>query len=260
MDKAKTYPGRYYEEALSVERAVMMEWTETHPEVEVAAAGYQRLLGYPPGHQLHGRSRELAGWARAWYAEHGRPWVYARQAECARTDVASVEIEGVRFSGGGLRRRFERAAADTAILAAISAGPEIEREAQRLWREEKPDEYYFLEVLGSAVVERLTAITGARLCAWADSRQMAVLPHYSPGYPGWDVAQQSRLLGLLNAAGKLPGKLKALESGALRPKKSLLAVFALTRHTEGARPLTGLVACGNCSLAACQYRRMTEKL
>ena len=110
-------------------------------------------------------------------------------------------------------------------------------------------------MLGSAVVEHLTTMTGARLCAWADGQGMAVLPHYSPGYPGWDIAEQPRLLGLFQGAGTLPGNLEALESGALRPKKSLLAVFGLTRKTEGVRRLTEVVACENCSLAACQYRR-----
>jgi hypothetical protein len=241
---------------------LLMEWIETHPEVEVETAEYQRLLGYPPGYAMDGRSRELADWAREWYAEHGRPWVYAREAESIATDGASVsgssvQIEGVRFPSAALRRRWEEAAADSAVLAAVSAGPEIEREAQKLWREEKPDEYYFLEVLGSAVVERLTTMTGARLCAWAEGRKMAVLPHYSPGYPGWEVAQQSRLLRLLKGAGKLPGNLQALESGALRPKKSLLAVYGLTRHTDGVRRLTETVACESCSLPSCQYRRMT---
>jgi len=240
----------------------MMEWIETHPEVEVETAEYQRLLGYPRGYVMDGRSRELADWAREWYAEHGRPWVYAREAESIATDGASVsgssvQIEGVRFPSAALRRRLEKAAAGSAVLAAVSAGPEIEREAQKLWREERPDEYYFLEVLGSLVVERLTTMTGARLCAWAEGWEMAVLPHYSPGYPGWDVAQQSRLLGLLKGARNLPGNLEALESGALRPKKSLLAVFGLTRHTDGVRRLTELVACESCSLASYQYRRMT---
>ena len=236
-----------------------MEWTETHPEVEVRGAEYQRLLGYPPGHVLDGRSRELTDWAREWYAEHGRPWVYAREAGSVIMDGPSVLIEGVRFPSGALRKRFAVAAADRAVLAAVSAGAEIEREAQKLWREEKPDEYYFLEVLGSAVVERLTEIAGRRLCAWAESHGIAVLPHYSPGYPGWDVAQQSRLLGLLKTAGSLPGNLEALGSGALLPKNSLLAVFGLTRQTDGVRRLTELVACESCSLPACQYRRIAEK-
>jgi hypothetical protein len=234
-----------------------MEWIDGHPEVEVQAAEYRRLLGYPRGVVLEGRAAELAEWARGWYAEHGRPWSYAREAGGVATDGASVTIEGVRFHSGVLKGRFERTAAEGAVLAAVSAGAEIEREAQNLWQEEKPDEYYFLEVLGSAVVERLTAMAGARLCAWAERRAMAVLPHDSPGYPGWDVAEQGRLLGLLQAAGNLPGNLEALESGALRPKKSLLAVFGVTRHTEGVRRLSEMAACENCLLAACQYRRKT---
>ena len=86
---------------------------------------------------------------------------------------------------------------------------------------------------------------------------MAVLPHYSPGYPEWDIAEQSRLLELFQGAGTFPGNLEALESGALRPKKSLLAVFGLTRQTESVSRLTEVVACENCSLPACAYRRVT---
>jgi hypothetical protein len=237
----------------------MMEWTGIHPGVEVREDEYQRLLGYPPGHALDGRSLELREWALGWYARHGHPWVYAREAGSVAANGRSVNIEGERFQSVALRRRFERAAADCAVLAAVSAGAEIELEAQRLWREERPDEYYFLEVLGSAVVERLTEMAGERLCEWAEGRGMAVLPHDSPGYAGWDVAEQARLLGLLQGAGSLPGKLEALESGALRPKKSLLAVFGLTRRTDGVRPLTELAGCESCAMARCQYRRTTER-
>ncbi len=234
-----------------------MEWVETHPRVEVQAAEYRRLLGYPSGFVLEGRARELAGWACEWYAANGRPWVYAREVGSAGTNGASIAIEGVPFHSRPLRRRFEQAAADRAILAAVSAGPEIEQEAQKLWREEKPDEYYFLEVLGSAVVERLIAKTAGRLWDWAEGGGMAVLPHYSPGYPGWDIVEQSRLLELLKRAAMLPGDLEALESGALRPKKSLLAVFGLTRHTDRVRRPRELVACESCYMTSCQYRRTT---
>ena len=40
-----------------------------------------------------------------------------------------------------------------------------------------------------------------------------------------------------------------------RPKKTLLAVFGLTRHTERLRRLTDLVPCENCSFGPCQFRR-----
>src|ERR1035438_6885708 len=85
-------------------------------------------------------------------------------------------------------------------------------------------------------------MTGARLCAWAETRGMAVLPHDSPGYVGWDVAEQSQLLRLIQRCGNdLAARVTALDSGALVPKKSLLAVFGLTRHINRLRPLTALV-------------------
>jgi hypothetical protein len=229
-----------------------MEWIDAHPDLEVQPAEYRRLLGYPPGFEPDGRSVELAAWAREWYAAHGHPWIYAREVGSLEFDGRSLAIEGACFHGEPLRRRLERAAASGAVVAAVSAGPEIEQHAQQLWSEEKPDEYYFLEVLGSAVVERLTTLTGGILCAWAENQGMAVLPHYSPGYPEWDIAEQSRLLGLLK---DLPGNLEALDSGALRPKKSLLAVFGMTQQRERVRRLTDLVACETCTLEKCQFRR-----
>ncbi len=99
-------------------------------------------------------------------------------------------------------------------------------------------------------------MVGARLCAWAESSQMAVLPHYSPGYPEWDIAEQLQLLKLLTRRAALPSTIDALESGALSPKKSLLAAFGVTRHTDRLRRLTELVPCENCSLGFCQYRRV----
>jgi hypothetical protein len=233
----------------------MTELVDRAPVVNVEPAEYVRLLGYPRGWVLEGRARELADWARAWYAENGRPWIYARQADRFDLGNASVRIEGAEFTSARLRQTLQKADAHSVILAAVCAGPEVEQEARRRWEGERPDEYFFLEVLGSAVVEHLTTMTGARLCAWAESRQMAVLPHYSPGYPEWDIVEQRQLLELLTARQALPSAMDALASGALRPKKSLLAAFGVTRHTDRFRRLTELVPCANCSLGGCQYRR-----
>jgi hypothetical protein len=236
----------------------MIELAELAPEVEVEEAEYRRLLGYPPEFVPGDRSRELAAGARAWYARHGRPWIYAREAESLAVDGATIRIADATFASARLGNRLREAGAHAAVLVAVSAGPELERESQKLWREEKPDEYFFLEVFGSAVVEQLVRMAGARLCGWAERHQMAVLPHYSPGYPEWEIAEQSRLLGLMRQACPrgFPGEIEALESGALRPRKSLLAVFGLTRQTGEVRPLGELTACQSCSFAPCQYRRM----
>jgi hypothetical protein len=229
----------------------MMEIIDTAPVVNVQASEYRRLLGYPREYEPGDRVRELMDWATEWYGRHGRPWFYAREAQVgpALPSADAMQVEGVIFESAALQSRFEKCHA--AFLAAVSAGPELEEEACRLWEEGKPDEYFFLEILGSAVVEHLTHVAGARLCALAEQSQMAVLPHYSPGYPEWHIGDQNKLLRLFGVA--LPASLEALSSGALRPKKSQLALFGITRHTESVRrPAT---PCENCSYAPCEYRR-----
>jgi hypothetical protein len=235
----------------------MIEIADIQPNMDVQTAEYTRLLGYPRGWVMRDRARELADWARAWYAQHGHPWVYARRADSLDITNGSITISGVAFTSARLLTTLREAGAHGVIVVAASAGQELELEARRLWQEGRPDEYFFLEVYGSAVVEHLVTMTGARLCAWADSHQMAVLPHYSPGYPDWDINEQPRLLELIAGprGEALPAPLEVLESGMLRPKKSLLAVFGVTRHVERVQRLTGLAPCTNCSFLPCQYRR-----
>lgn len=234
-----------------------IEIADTLSALDVQEAEYVRLLGYPRGWVLEGRARELADWAREWYAEHGRPWMYAREAGQLEIENGSIRIDGARFSSRRLRDMLEQAGAHSVILAAVGAGPEAEEESRRLWNEEKPDEYFFLEMYASAAVEHLMTLAGARLCDWAEQRQMAVLPHYGPGYADWDVAEQPRLLALLKKPvyGVFPFRIEALDSGMLRPKKAQLAVFGLTRHTGQLQRLTNLIACERCSFGPCQYRR-----
>nr|MBA3297496.1 hypothetical protein [Acidobacteriota bacterium] len=233
----------------------MIEIHDTAPDVHVQPAEYTRLLGYPAGWILGDRARELADSARNWYARHGHPWVYARQAGVLRTGDDTIVIDGVTFSSTRLRNTLHAAGAHSAFLVAVSAGPELEQEAQVRWREEKPDEYFFLEMYGSAVVEHLVMMTGARLCAWADTDDSAVLPHYSPGYSEWSIEEQPNLLELIGRTRRDAIPLELLDSGMLRPKKSLLAVFGLTRHTDRVARLSDLSPCENCSFVACQYRR-----
>lgn len=234
----------------------MIELASTVPDVNVDRAEYARLLGYPRGWVLEGRAKELADWAQSWYAKNGRPWVFARQAEAFEISENAVCIEGVSFSSKTLRETVRQAEAHSVVLVAVGAGPEAEEEARRRWEEGKPDEYFFLEMFASAVVEHLTTTTGANLCDWAERHEMAVLPHYSPGYPDWDVVEQGELLALVKRLQQLPSYVEVLESGMLRPKKTLLAVFGLTRHGDRLRRLTNLIPCENCSFSPCQYRRV----
>ena len=240
--------------------SALLEVAEARPAVEVQEVEYRRLLGYPKDHELTGRALELSDWARSWYAEHGRPWWYARQAarlELGEGGGGCVTIDGTAFGASRLRDQLVEAGATSAVLVAVGAGGACEREARRLWEEGKPDEYFFLEVYGSAVVEALVAAAAFRLCEWADAHGMAALPHYSPGYPDWSIADQGRLRDLigLERHRDLPEGVRVLESGMLDPKKSLLAVFGLTRDVASVQRLTSLIPCTGCSLRGCRYRR-----
>ena len=235
----------------------MIALSDSSPVTNVEPAEYQRLLGYPRDHELDERALELSDEARAWYAAHARPWIYAREAQSLDIGGDRVVIDGVSFTSKRLLNTLRDAAAESVVLVAVSAGPEIEQEAQRRWLDEKPDEYFFFEVYGSAIVEHLVTTAGGRLCAVADADELAVLPHYSPGYPDWEIADQAPLFALIARDGlqSLPSSVEVLESGMLRPKKALLAVFGLTRHLDHVRKLGDLVPCENCTLPGCQYRR-----
>jgi hypothetical protein len=236
----------------------MIELVDTCPDVNVQPAEYKRLLGYPRDWVVRDRARELVAWARDWYTRNGQPWVYAREADTLETVDGSIVINGVAFTSARLSRTLRQAGAHSLVLVAVGAGVEVEQEAQTRWRDGKPDEYFFLEVYGSAIVEHLMTMTGARLCAWAETHGMAVLPHYSPGYSEWAIDEQPRLLALINGTRPhmQPIAVDVLESGMLRPKKSLLAVFGVTRNPERVQRLTDLIPCENCSFAPCQYRRV----
>jgi len=235
----------------------MLELLETRPKVDVPEPEYQRLLGFPKNYLLQGRMRELADAARHWYAQHGRPWFFARGLKAPELADGKLRIGGTEFSSKQLHDQFAEAQADSAMLVAVSAGQECEERAQQLWRESKPDEYFFLEMFGSAVVEHLVTVASGRICGWADRHGAAALPHYSPGYSGWDISDQVKLWHLLREKGAahLNGRLDVLETGMLRPKKSLLAVFGITHNLEQARKLVRLIPCETCSLPKCQYRR-----
>jgi hypothetical protein len=239
----------------------MFTLTEICPQVNIPEAEYLRLLGYPKDRPLEGRARELADNAQKWFTENGRPWICAQECSSLESDGKKLWLCGTEISSRRLLDVFLTASAHSVVLLAASAGKECEEYAKILWEEEKPDEYYFLESYGSAVVEQLVTLASGRICGWADQNQMAALPHFSPGYAGWNIAGQVPLWHLFReqfSAG-FPGELDVLESGMLRPKKSQLAIIGLTRDLDKARHMLSLIPCEQCPYPGCDYRRAPFK-
>jgi hypothetical protein len=240
---------------------VRLEFFENPAPAAVDEADYIRLLGFPRRFELEGRSRELADLARQWFTDHARPWIYARSASELEVNGKGIRIERATFSPARLRAQMHASGANQAVLVAVSAGAEPEQEAAIRWMDEKPDEYFFLEIYASAVVESLIARVSGRICAWADQEGMSALPHFSPGYSGWAVSEQPRLWRLLCQHGPrdLHERIQVLETGMLWPKKSQLAVIGLTRERERVEPGSTLVPCTSCSLPNCAFRRAPHR-
>ena len=108
------------------------------PDVNVSPEEYARLLGYPRGWVLEGRARELADWARDWYAKNGRPWFYARQAESFEIDGDSICIDGTQFTSKRLQSTLQQAEAHSVILVAVGAGPKPRKKPAGAGRTKSP--------------------------------------------------------------------------------------------------------------------------
>src|SRR5271169_176418 len=107
----------------------MFELIDINPDSEVQEAEYKRLLGLPTHYVLEGRARELADEARKWYAQYGKPWIYARQIEGFRLAEQRLQVNGTVFSSQQLHDNFQAAQADSAMLTVVSAGRECEERA-----------------------------------------------------------------------------------------------------------------------------------
>ncbi len=214
--------------------------------VDVQPAEYFRLLGYPRDHMPKGRACELAEAAREWYAVHGRPWVHTAAKPRSRAALRTSSPAGVCGRRSRKRRRTRR------FWSRSVPVPKPKRKRRSFGARRSPTNISSWKCSRSAVVEQLITTTGAQLCAWAEAQGMAVLPHYSPGYSEWDIAEQGRLMALL---GELPGRLRCFDSGGAAAEE----IAARGLRTDAARrvpaPAYRPSAVRDCSFGPCQYRR-----
>ena len=215
----------------------------------------KRLLGMPRNRPLDGELAARAEGARSWFAAAARPRILARRAEVAGIEGDRVRLAGTgELAGRALVERLAAGRAHAALAVAITAGAEIDAETDRLWASDRPDEAYFLDRLGTAVVEQLALRATTWLCREASASGETALPHLSPGCGAWELDQQRPLWSWLTAgaAASEIAPFEILDSGMLKPKLSLLAVIGLTR--VGAA-VTSSSSCRACDLVSCSFRR-----
>ena len=221
---------------------------------QVTSEEYARLL-LIPRHKLQDEAlAERAASARAWYAEHGRPWIGARRVDVAALDGASVTLaNGVAFASAALADRLRAGESHAVVAVAATAGPEAEAEYRRHWAEGRPDEAFFVERFAVGVTEQLVRFASAWTCRAAERRGETALFHASPGCGSWPLEDQAKLMALLSGGVEASvGPVKMWPSGGLSPAHSVLALVALTRRQVAPTPAD---ACRACDLDPCGFRR-----
>ena len=197
----------------------------------IAPQDQARLLGLPRGRAFEGEIAERAAAARSWYAAHGRPFVAWRRAALLGVEAPRVRLSsGAVLTSAALSRRLAAAQAHAVVVLAASAGPEVAEEADRLWKQERPDEAFFLDRFGASVAERLVRFGAEAPARLGAAEGEMLLPHLSPGCSDWDLGDQHRLWALLFGEGEEQGPLRILDSGGLFPRHSLLAGLGVTRR------------------------------
>lgn len=229
---------------------------------EVPEAEYARILGYPPGHEAEGEVRRLMRVARKWCTAHARPTVRLRQLAITRIGRKNVEWstagdsagEAGLFRSATLARRLRRADAHDLVAVQISSGIEIEGEIEFLSGTGELVEANFLDRYGAALVEWLLYSTEESLGELAHEHDMSVLPAMSPGHEDWTLRDQRWLLGCFGPRAR---SVELLDSGMLRPRNALLAVFGLT-HARHHHEQADSIPCQRCSWTPCSFRRKVE--
>ncbi len=218
----------------------------------IGAGEFNRVLGLPSHRELEGELAERAASARAWYAEHGAPYVRVHQHAIEDIGTDSVLLDGGRrLSGQRISEHLRRFQAHALAAIAVSAGLELDEASAARWRDARPDEGYFLERLGVAVVERLLFRTTLEFCQRAGQAGETLTPHLSPGCGGWELSEQQALWALAFPGGE-PAQIRLLASGGLVPKNAILAAAGVTRSAVRHSPRD---ACCSCSLSRCSFRR-----
>lgn len=198
--------------------------------VEVPERRLRHLLGVPPAARPCAQWYSLVNGARRWCREHVTLWVRTRQVMIARIADDVVELEpGTELTSTRLAGRLRTVRAHALVVAAFSAGHEMDEEITQLWDAGRPNEAMVLNAYGSALVEELREHFARYLRRTMGARSLRVLPHLSPGYHGWPLEDQANLFSLIADDA---GPIELLDSGGLRPSKSTLAAFGLTHASD----------------------------
>jgi hypothetical protein len=140
---------------------------------------------------------------------------------------------------------------DSVALFLCTAGAEIGIRSRKAMQERDFLKGYIYDVIGSEIVEATADLMQEDLEKNMLDSGKKITNRYSPGYCGWDVAEQHKLFQLIpdNYCG-----IHLTPSALMDPVKSISGIIGIGENVRS-NPYT----CKMCDMKDCVYRRVREK-
>jgi hypothetical protein len=129
-----------------------------------------------------------------------------------------------------------------------TAGEEIGKRSRKAMYERDFLRGYIYDIVGSEIAEAAADLMQNELEQNAAAEGLRITNRYSPGYCGWDVAEQNKLLQLIpyNYCGIILN-----ESALMNPEKSVSGIVGIGKNVK-----SNSYACGICDMNDCIYRKI----
>jgi len=163
----------------------------------------------------------------------------------------SVEINNIKFRikkivFGQIKK------SDAVAIFLCTAGEEIGIRSGKAMKDRDFLKGYIYDIIGSEIVEAAADLMQSALEKTINNSGKKITNRYSPGYCGWDVAEQHKLFQLLpqNYCG-----IKLTPSALMNPVKSISGIIGIGENVKN-NPYT----CRVCNQEDCAYRSVREKM
>jgi hypothetical protein len=165
-------------------------------------------------------------------------------------DDKAITINGFVFGVKKIVYGQIKRAGSVAIFL-CTAGSEIGNLSRKAMRDGDLLTGYIYDVIGSEVVESAVDLMQENLQQEMNSAGKKITNRYSPGYCGWDVAEQQKLFQLM--AGNSCG-VTLNDSSLMNPEKSVSGFIGIGENVK-----YNHYTCRICDMKDCIYRKQKDK-
>jgi hypothetical protein len=215
---------------------------EIDPDEVLRFQGYKRGADVP--RDVLGLFDEALGLGRRLMS----PRAVVRWAPVRRRAGDTLELDGLALTIPGIAAHWGEVV--EVAGAVVTIGEALERHVVALWEGRELPLAMMLDSVGSGAVESLAEYVNDLLCQQGLARGTKVTNRISPGYAGWDVADQPLLFRLCPGAA---AGVTLNEACFMTPGKS---ISLLVGAGPAARVDHYFSQCARCWMRDCAYRRV----